>query len=237
LCLLVLSADIGQIALKQAEQFNNIVGLNGIIITKMDGSAKGGGALAACTKLKIPVFFIANGEKIEDLQKFDSTRYLSQIMGYGDLQGLLEKIDSLKDEDLENITEFNFNTYKKQLKMTSKIGGFTKLAGMLGIGKIPKDAMGLAEDKMKQFNYMIDSMTPYERTHPEVLTTNRLQRIAIGSGTKLEDVRLLIKQFNMMSETMNKFKDKNPEDLGKEDLQKVMQKEMQKKMKKKFKLK
>ena len=233
---LVLSADIGQIALKQAKEFNEIVGINGIIITKLDGSAKGGGALAACSYLKVPVYFSGTGEKISDLQQFDSTRYLAQIMDYPDLQGLLEKVEEAEMPD--NIDEFNFITYKKQLNMAGKLGGITKIAKMLGMGKaLPEDASQLAEGKLKTFNYIIDSMTPYERTHPDVLNTSRLQRIAKGSGTKLEDVRLLIKQFNMMKETFDKMKNKNPEDLNQQDIQKVMQKEMQKKMKRKFKFK
>jgi len=234
---LVLSADIGQIALKQAKEFNEIVGINGIIITKLDGSAKGGGALAACAYLKAPVYFVGDGEKIEDLSQFDSTRYLSQIMDYPDLQGLLERVEEA-EVNPEDIEEFNFDVYKKQLKMAGKLGGITKIAKMLGFGKaIPDEAAGLAEGKLKGFSAIIDSMTPYERQHPDVLNTGRLNRIAKGSGSKLDDVRLLIKQYNMMKETFDKMRNKNPEDLNQEDLQKVMQKEMQKKMKRKFKLK
>lgn len=234
---LVLSADIGQIALKQAKEFNELVGLNGIIITKLDGSAKGGGALAACAYLKAPVYFSGTGERIEDLSQFDSTRYLAQIMDYPDLQGLLEKVQDA-EMNPDDIEEFNFDVYKKQLKMAGKLGGITKIAKMLGFGKaIPEDAAGVAEGKLKNFNCIIDSMTPYERQHPDCLNTPRLNRIAKGSGSKLEDVRLLIKQYNMMKETFDKMRNKNPEDLNQEDLQKVMQKQMQKKMKRKFKLK
>lgn len=234
---LVLSADIGQIALKQAKEFNEIVGINGIIITKLDGSAKGGGALAACAYLKAPVYFVGNGEKIDDLSQFDSTRYLAQIMDYPDLQGLLERVEQAEINP-DDINEFNFDVYKKQLKMANKMGGLTKIAKMMGFGKaIPEDAAGLAEGKLKSFNSMIDSMTPYERKNPDVLSTSRLNRIAKGSGTKLEDVRLLLKQYNMMKDTFEKMRNKNPEDLDQKDLQKVMQKEMQKKMKRKFKLK
>ncbi len=234
---LVLSADIGQIALKQAKEFNELVGLNGVIITKLDGSAKGGGALAACAYLKSPVYFAGNGEKIEDLQQFDSTRYLAQIMDYPDLQSLLEKVEEAEINP-DDIDEFNFDVYKKQLKMASKMGGITKIAKMLGFGKaIPEEASGLAEGKMKGFSSIIDSMTPYERKHPDCLNTSRLNRIAKGSGSKLDDVRLLIKQYNMMKETFDKMKGKDPNDLNQNDLQKVMQKQMQKKMKRKFKLK
>jgi len=234
---LVLSADVGQIALKQAKEFNELVGLNGIIITKLDGSAKGGGALAACAYLKVPVYFVGNGEKIEDLQQFDSTRYLAQIMDYPDLQSLLERVENAELSP-EDVDDFNFDVYKKQLKIANKMGGLTKIAKMLGFGKaIPEEASQLAEGKLKDFNSMIDSMTPYERQHPDCLNTGRLNRIAKGSGTKLEDVRLLIKQYNMMKETFDKMKNKNPEDLNQADLQKVMQKQMQKKMKRKFKLK
>jgi len=233
---LVLSADIGQIALKQAKEFNEIVGITGIIITKLDGSAKGGGALAACAYLKVPVYFIGNGEKIEDIQEFDSTRYLSQIMGYPDLQGILEKVQDAEMPD--KIEEFNFDVYKKQLRFAGKMGGITKIAKMLGFGKaIPDEAAALAEGKMKCFNSIIDSMTPYERKHPDCLNTSRLNRIAKGSGSKLEDVRLLLKQYNMMKDTFDKMKNKKPEDLKQEDLQKVLAKQMQKKARRKIKLK
>ncbi len=238
LSILVISADLGQIALKQAKEFNEIVGLNGIIITKMDGSAKGGGALAACAHLQIPVLFIGSGEKIEDLQVFDSIRYLSQIMGYPDLQGLLEKVNSLEEGEFEPPETLDFTTFKKQLKMAGKLGGLTKIAKMLGFGKYVNDELsGVAETKFKAFSAMIDSMTPYERTHPDCLSTSRLNRIAKGSGTKLEDTRLLMKQYNMMQEAFGKMKNAKEQSFNPKDLEKMMQKQAQKKMKKKFKLK
>jgi len=237
LSLLVLSSDIGQIALKQAQEFNSLTPLTGIILTKMDGSAKGGGALAACSSINIPVFFVGVGEKISDLQEFDATRYLSNVMGYGDLQGLLERVQELDEKELD-VSEFNFETFKKQLKLTKKIGSFGKIAGMLGLGKmLNADATEKAQKQMEKFNVIIDSMTKNERLNPDSLNSSRVSRIAKGSGTTTEDVRLLVKQFRTMQETFDKLRGKNIENFNEKDMQGMLQKQMLKKMKKKVKLK
>ena len=237
LTFLVLSADIGQIALTQAKEFNDIINIDGIILTKIDGSAKGGGALAACAELKIPVYFIGVGEKINDLQKFDATRYLSNIMGYGDLEGLLEKVKDLEINDLD-IKDFNFKTFKKQLNITNKIGGLGKIANMLGLGKmLNNEATQKAQTQFKKFNYIIDSMTEFERLNPEIINTSRIKRIAKGSGTTIDDVRMLIKQFKTMKSTFNQFNGTNPENLNEKDLQGIMEKQMQKQAMRKMKKK
>src|SRR3989344_4894507 len=124
---LVVGADIGQTAKKQAKAFHDAIGVNGIVITKMDGSAKGGGALAACHATNAPVYFIGVGEKIDDLQEFDAQRYLSRIMGYGDISGLLEKIKEAQEEEMIDAEEmmagdFTIETFYKQLKAARKIG-------------------------------------------------------------------------------------------------------------------
>jgi len=235
--LLVMSADIGQIALKQANEFNSIFPLAGIVLTKMDGSAKGGGALAACSSIKIPVVFIGTGEKMEDLQEFDATRYLSSVMGYGDLKGLLDKMAELDEKDLD-LEEFNFDTFKKQLGMTKKIGSIGKLAGMLGFGKMMNaEATELAQKQMNKFGYIIDSMTPYEKTHPDSLNSSRIKRIANGAGVTVNDVNLLIKQYKTMRDTFDNLKGKDVSKFGEKDVQGLFKKQIQKKMKKKIKLK
>ncbi len=196
---LVLSADIGQIAKKEVDGFSSILGINGIIITKMDGSGKGGSALIACKKTKAPVYFIGTGEKLEDIATFDPVRYLSKIMGYGDLQELMEKFSDLESGDL-NLKHFDLNDFKKQMKTLKKAGSFTKLAGMLGLGKIDKNVMDLADDKFKKYEHILDSMTEYEKKNPDVLKSSRVNRIAKGSGTYEKDVRDLLKQYNMMKD-------------------------------------
>lgn len=237
LSLLVMSADIGQIALKQANEFNELVKLSGIVLTKMDGSAKGGGALAACSNIKIPVLFIGVGEKIEDLQEFDATRYLSNVMGYGDLKGLLEKVSEIDDKDLD-LEEFDFDVFKKQIGMTKKIGSIGKLANMLGFGKmLNAEATELAQKHMNKFGFVIDSMTKYERKHPDCLNSSRIKRIASGAGVSVNDVHLLIKQYKTMKDTFENFKGKDVSKIGEKDVQGIFKKQMQKKLKKKIKLK
>jgi len=139
---LVLSADIGQLAKTQARAFGEALNINGIIITKMDSSAKAGSALAACAETKAPVFFIGTGEKLEDLEYFDANRYLSRIMGYGDLQALLEKASEVHIGSPEELLEgeFNLNVFYKQLEATMNIGPLDKIAEMLGLkASIPKE--------------------------------------------------------------------------------------------------
>jgi signal recognition particle subunit SRP54 len=236
LSILVLSADVGQIALNQAKEFNSIVPLKGIIITKMDGSAKGGGALAACSEINIPVLFIATGEKIEDLQQFEVMRYLSSMMGYGDLKGILERVQDADIQDIDPNT-FDLNVFKKQIGMTKKIGSLGKIAGMLGFGKfLNKDVEEKAELSINKFGYMIDSMTNYERSNPAVIDGSRIRRISKGSGTKIEDVHMLLKQYKTMQDAFDKFKGKSPENLGQDDIQGLFKKQMQKKMKRKLKI-
>jgi len=240
LSLLVLGADIGQIAGRQAKAFHESVGVNGVIITKMDGSAKGGGSLIACALTNAPVYFIGTGEKMQDLEEFDATRYLSRIMGYGDLQGLLEKVkDATEDEevDLEELMkkEFNLDIFYKQLKAARKMGPLNKVMDMMGMGsQIPKEQLEVGEEKLDSFKVIMDSMTKKEKLDPELLNHSRILRIAKGSGKKEEDVRELIKHFKRMKKMvrqMKKFSD--PAQLQKKGaLDKLMKKfGKQKKMK------
>src|SRR3989344_1360919 len=144
---LIISADIGQTAKKQSKAFHDAIGVNGIIITKMDGSAKGGGALAACNATNAQVYFIGMGEKVDDLQEFDAMRYLSRIMGYGDIAGLLEKIKEAQEDeeiDVEEMMEgeFTIESFYQQLKAARKIGPLNKIAEMMGVGaQVPKEML------------------------------------------------------------------------------------------------
>ncbi len=241
LTLLVLGADIGQIAGKQAKAFHESVGVTGVIITKMDGSAKGGGTLIACSLTKAPVYFIGTGEKMNDLEEFDSVRYLSRIMGYGDLQGLLEKVkEASEDEeiDLEELMkkEFNLDVFYKQLKAARKMGPLNKVMDMMGMGKqIPKEQMELGEGKLDGFKVIMDSMTKKEKLEPELLNHSRIIRIAKGSGKKEEDVRELIKHYKKMKKMfkqMRKFND--PEALQKKGAMEKLMKKFSKQKKIKF---
>lgn len=212
LTLLVLGADIGQIAGKQAKAFHESVGVKGVILTKMDGSAKGGGALIACSITDSPIYFIGTGEKMNDLEEFDATRYLSRIMGYGDLQGLLEKVKEASENeevDLEELmkNEFNLDIFYKQLKAARKMGPLNKVMDMMGLGQqIPKDQLELGEEKLDGFKVIMDSMTKKEKLDPELLNHSRIQRIAKGCGKKEEDVRELIKHYKKMKKMVKQMK-------------------------------
>jgi len=209
---LVISADIGQAAKDQSENFNKAVGIQGVIITKLDGSAKGGGAITACYITKSPIFFIGTGEKADDFEIFDANRYLSRILGFGDIQSLLEKIHELsEDEDFEGMKDlnpedilkgnFNFALFKQQIDAARKLGPFTKIMGMLGIGgKLSADQMNIGEKKIKKYRVILDSFTKEELNCDETsfITSSRIKRIAKGSGTTQEDVKELIAHVKKM---------------------------------------
>lgn len=224
---LVLSADIGQAAKAQAKAFHEAVGVNGIILTKMDGSAKGGGALAACNATKAPVYFIGTGEKLSDLEAFDPKRFLARVMGYPDLQGLLERIEEseLKAEDVKGLMEgeFTLEAFKKQLEATKKVGSIGKIAGMLGLGpKIPKEMVAQGEVKLKDFEIIMQSMTKQELSNPDIITKSRIQRIAKGSAKTQQEVRELLKQYKQMKKLFKKFKGMNPKAMEKNPMLKML---------------
>ncbi len=237
---LVLGADMGQLAAKQSKAFHELIGVNGVIITRMDGSAKGGGALAACHHTQSPVFFVGTGEKTNDLEAFDATRYLSRIMGYGDLQGLLEKAQEASEEteiNLEELAsgEFTMETFYKQLEATKKIGPLDKVMEMMGMKQqLPKEMLEVGQEKLNKYKFMMDSMTQKEKQNPDVLNNSRIARIGKGSGTTQEEVRSMLKQFKRMQKAFKQLKGIKEQDLqsgkGMEKLQKMFAK------KKKFKI-
>lgn len=242
---LVLGADVGQLAKKQTKAFHDAVDVNGVIITKIDGSAKGGGALAACAVSKAPVYFLGTGEKLDDLQDFDAQRYLSRIMGYGDLQSLLEKAKEVQEEEElspEELLkgEFNLDLFYKQLKATKKMGSLSKVAEMLGLQmQVPKEMLEMTEEKLDGFKVIMDSMTGQEKNNPDILNRSRIQRIAKGSGTTEADVRELIKSYKQMSSVFKRFRKLDEKSLKKKgggfDMQKLAQM-FGKKKKKKFRV-
>jgi signal recognition particle subunit SRP54 len=212
---LVLSADIGQAAKDQAENFNQSIGVNGVIITKLDGSAKGGGALTACYITNSPIYFIGTGEKVDDLEVFDANRYLSRILGFGDLEGLLEKVKELQEsEDLEDLNpedilkgDFTFALFKKQINAAKKLGPLTKIINMLGVGgNLSKDQLNLGQEKMKKYKVILDSFTHKELNfEPTEITKSRIKRISNGSGTKEEDVKELLSHVKKMKKMFKQF--------------------------------
>ncbi|MEI7960886.1 MAG: signal recognition particle receptor subunit alpha [archaeon] len=242
---LVIGADMGNLAKKQAQAFHKAVGINGVIITRMDGSSKGGGALVACNETGASVYFISTGEKVNEFEGFDANRYLSRIMGYGDLEGLLEKakeaeIDNLDPEQLLK-GNFNLRMFYEQLKATKKMGPLNKVAELIGLSvKLPKEMLDQGQEKMDSFKIIIDSMTEQERVLPEVLNRSRLERIAKGAGVKVDNVRELIKQYKQMKKMFKKFKNMQSEkamkNFGEKGIGDMMRQMQGRKAAKKFRL-
>jgi signal recognition particle subunit SRP54 len=211
----------------------------------MDGSSKGGGAIVACNETGASVYFISTGEKINDFEEFDSNRYLSRIMGYGDLEGLLEKA---KEAEIENMDpeamlsgNFNLKMFYQQLQATKKMGPLNKITEMLGMNvKIPKEMLEAGQEKMDSFKIIIDSMTEQERNEPELINRGRVERIAKGAGVKETDVRELIKQFKQMKKMLKKFKhiqsEKAMKNFGEKGISDLLRQMQGKKAAKKFRL-
>lgn len=210
--LLVMPADIGQTAKKQAQAFKEATNLTGVIITRMDSTAKAGGALTACAEVKAPVVFIGTGEKPADLETFSPETFLSRLLGMGDLPALMEKIHSVMNKkEIEKAQQalqagrFTMNEFAAQLDSMGEIGSFDKLMSLipgLGNAKVPEGALEQQQSKVKKWKAAISSMTPEEKENPELLEkqTSRIQRIAKGSRASTSDIRMMIKQFKMIKE-------------------------------------
>jgi len=209
--LLVVSADLGQNAKSQAEEFHNLVGITGVIITKTDGTAKAGGALTSCSVTNAKVKFIGTGEGIDDLEEFDSKRYVSRLLGMGDLETLLEKAQELNIEGAEEMGkrmlhgEFTLVDLYKQLEAMGKmgpLGNILKLIPGAANAKIPKEMLDSQQENLKKYKFIMDSMTKEELEDPTVISSARAIRIAEGSGTESSDVRQLVAQYRKMKKMM-----------------------------------
>src|SRR3989338_330052 len=208
---LVISADIGQTAIKQAEAFNRALGLTGVIVTKADSSGKAGGALSACHIAKVPVTFVGTGEKMDDFQVFNAEKFVSRLLGYGDLGELVKKVQEAVEEtefNPEDILkkDYNLDIFYKQLEATKKMGPLKKVFEMLGMGQLPDELVQTGEEKMKGYKIIMDSMTKHEKENPDDIKSQRIARIASGSGKQEQDVKELIKQFNTGKKMIQKLK-------------------------------
>ena len=241
--ILVMPADVGQAAKTQADEFQKALSIDGVIITRMDGTSKAGGALTACAETKAPVYFIGVGEQIHEIETFNPESFIQRLLGMGDLQALLEHVKSATDEtqtarieDRLKEGKFTLLDLYSQLEQMNKMGSMDKLVGMIpgmSAAKIPKDALDKQESKMKNWKSAISSMTEAEIENPEILEkqTTRIQRIAKGSGTTTTEIRELLKQYKLLKEMMGMQSEMAD---GKID-QKMMQK-MAKKFKGKMKI-
>lgn len=203
--LLVMAADLGQAAQRQAQTFHDTVKVTGVIITKLDGTAKGGGALSACAVAQAPVMFIGVGEKVDEFELFNPKRFVSRLLGMGDIETLLEKAkEAVSEEKAEDLGkrflkgEFNLLDLYEQMEAMKKMGSLGKLMEMIpGMGqlKIPKEALDVQEANLKKWRHAMDSMTKAELEDPGIISSARIERIAKGSGVETNVIRLLLKQY------------------------------------------
>jgi signal recognition particle subunit SRP54 len=214
--LLVISADIGQAAQAQAKAFHDAGAITGVIVTKMDGTAKGGGALTACSVTGAPVKFIGVGEKIDDLEQFNPQGFVGRLLGMGDIEALLEKakeaITETEAKDLQQKLlkgEFNLIDLHQQMEAMSKMGPLAKVMEMIpGMGQIqmPKEALQVQEGKLKKWKHAMNSMTKNELEDPEIIDANRIDRIAKGSGLDATEIRDLLKQYRQSKKLIKMLK-------------------------------
>lgn len=244
--ILVISADIGQTAKKQATEFQKAVGIDGVIITRMDSTAKAGGALVACAETSAPVIFIGTGEKLQDLETFNPTAFVSRMLGMGDLEALLEKanhaIEKEKAEKIEkNLREGKFSLIEffEQIKAMQNMGPLGKIAELLpGMGgmKIPEEALNVQEGKLNKWKASMGSMTKTEIEDPEIITSARMARIAKGSGTTSAEIKEMLNQYKLIKQFASKTKGMDFSQMSSpQDIMKNMGGKQLRKLAKKFK--
>jgi signal recognition particle subunit SRP54 len=207
--LFVVDSMTGQDAVNTAKEFNDCLDFTGVVLTKLDGDTRGGAALSIRTVVNKPIKFVGTGEKLEAIDQFHPERMADRILGMGDIVSLVEKAQEQYDEEEAKRlqkkiqkNQFDFNDFMGQIAQIKKMGNLKDLAAMIpGVGKAIKD-IDIDDDAFKSIEAIIYSMTPQERTHPELLNTSRRQRIAKGSGTNIQEVNRLIKQFDQMRKMM-----------------------------------
>jgi signal recognition particle subunit SRP54 len=219
--LLVVDAMTGQDAVNVAEQFAQVVQFDGVIMSKLDGDARGGAALSVKAVTGKPILFASTGEKLDQFERFHPDRMAQRILGMGDVMTLIEKAESAYDEreaaELERKlrrSEFTLDDFLDQLRQVRKLGPLQSLLGMIpGVGKELR-GVKVDEREFDRIQAIITSMTPYERRHPEKINGSRRLRIAHGSGTNVQAVKQLIKQFDQMRKIMRQVANGRMPDLG-----------------------
>ncbi|MGH9146260.1 MAG: signal recognition particle protein, partial [Vicinamibacterales bacterium] len=205
--LYVADAMTGQDAIKSAGEFNRRIGVTGVVLTKLDGDARGGAALSVVSVVGVPIAFVGIGERLEDFEPFHADRLVSRILGMGDVLSLIERAEQAIDhEEAARLTEqmrlddFTLENFRDQLRAVRKMGPFEQLLGMLpGMGDLKQLAQEKPDEKqLSRVEAIIDSMTLAERRNHQIINGSRRKRIARGSGTKVEDVNRLLKQFVQM---------------------------------------
>ncbi|ELY65203.1 signal recognition particle protein Srp54 [Natrinema versiforme] len=233
--LLVLDAAIGQGAKDQAQQFDESIGIDGVVITKLDGTAKGGGALTAVDQTDSSIAFLGTGEEVQDVERFEPDGFISRLLGMGDLSQLAERVErAMEQTDMEEEDwdpedmlqgQFTLNDMQKQMEAMNNMGPLDQVMDMIpGIGggikdQLPEDAMDVTQERMQTFTVIMDSMTEAEKEYPKAIGASQIQRIARGSGTEEEQVRELLQQYKMMERTMKQFQGMGSE----QEMQRMMQ--------------
>jgi len=214
---LILDGAIGQQAGPQAKAFHDAVRITGVILTKLDGTAKGGGALSAVSETEAPIVFIGTGEHINELEKFEPPRFISRLLGMGDIQSLLEKAQEVVDKEKAEETakkllsgKFTLIEMREQLDMVSGMGPLKKVLGMLpfmpGVSdKISDMEMYQTQDRLQKFKVIMNSMTQEEMLNPKLIKSSRITRIARGSGCEPKDVKELLKYYNQTRKMLKGF--------------------------------
>ncbi len=218
--LLVLDAAIGQGAKDQAQQFDESIGIDGVVITKLDGTAKGGGALTAVNETDSSIAFLGSGETVQDVERFEPNGFISRLLGMGDLKQLTERVqramtetEEEEDWDPEDMMkgQFTLNDMRHQMNAMNKMGPLEQVMDMIpGFGggimdELPDDAMDVTKDRMRSFEVIMDSMTDKELENPRSIGASQIRRIARGSGQDEERIRELLQQHKMMAQTLKQF--------------------------------
>ncbi|MEM2110533.1 MAG: signal recognition particle protein Srp54 [Candidatus Bathyarchaeia archaeon] len=221
--IMVIDGTIGQQAAVQAKAFHEATPIGSIIVAKLDGSARGGGALSAVVATGAPIKFIGTGEKIDAIEVFDPPRFVGRLLGMGDLQSLIEKVREAEVKVPEKKAKailsgkFTLADMYEQLEAVKSMGPFSRIFKMLpGFGyEIPEEQIEVAEDQLKKWRVIIQSMTPEEREDPKILNASRIRRAARGSGTSEKEVKTLLERYFMMRKMMKTIRRKKLPFFGK----------------------
>ena len=210
--LLVMDATVGQQAGPQAQAFHDAVGVSGVILTKLDGSAKGGGALSAVAVTKAPIVFVGTGESLDSLETLDPDRFISRLLGMGDLQTLLERAEEVLDAESAEDTarkmlsgKFTLIDMREQMEALTKMGPLSKVMEMVpGMsGMMKKGQMDETQERLEKFKVLMSSMTKEELENPKIIKRSRINRIAKGSGSDPQEIRELLKHYNQSRKMMS----------------------------------
>jgi len=220
--ILVIDGTIGQQAATQAKAFHEATPIGSVFVAKLDGSARGGGALSAVAAIGAPINFIGTGEKIDDVESFNPSRFVGRLLGMGDLESLIEKVREAEvkvpEKKVREILSgrFTLSDMYEQFEAMKSLGPFKRVLTMLpGVGyNIPDDMMDMAEDRLKSWRVIIQSMTSEEREDPKIFSSSRIKRVARGSGTNEKEVKELLKTYSMMRKMMKTFRRKGLPFLG-----------------------